>query len=80
MMGQSPLCYIPSVVEIGQLVPEKFFFKGFIIYGRGGHLGNVSQMARTNFRSPQNLDLICQAVSQKKMFDIVDGRRTYAGA
>ena len=24
----------------------------FTIYGRGGHLGHVTQMPRTNFRSP----------------------------
>ena len=28
-------------------------FEGFFtIYGRGGHLGHVTQMPRTNFRSP----------------------------
>ena len=26
--------------------------RGFIIYGRGGHLGHVTQMPHTNFRSP----------------------------
>ena len=26
--------------------------KGFTIYGRGGHLGHVTQMPRANFRSP----------------------------
>ena len=26
--------------------------KGFLPYGRGGHLGHVTQMPRTNFRSP----------------------------
>ena len=38
--------------EIGPTVPEKKIFKGFTIYGRGGHLGRVSQMPRTNFRYP----------------------------
>ena len=28
------------------------FLKGFTIYGRGGHLGHVTQTPRTNFRSP----------------------------
>ena len=28
------------------------YFKGFTIYGRGGHLGHVTQMPRTNFRYP----------------------------
>ena len=31
---------------------EMKILKGFIIYGRGGHLGHVTQMPRTNFRSP----------------------------
>ena len=32
MMGRSPLCYIPSFVEIGLLVPEKKIFEGFLPY------------------------------------------------
>ena len=28
------------------------FLRVFTIYGRGGHLGHVTQMPRTNFRSP----------------------------
>ena len=35
-------------VEIGLPVPER----AFTIYGRGGHLGHVTQTPRTNFRSP----------------------------
>ena len=35
-----------SALEIGQLVPEKIFEEG-----RGGHLGHVTQMPRTNFGS-----------------------------
>ena len=31
---------------------EEDFFKVFTIYGHGGHLGHVTQMPRTNFRSP----------------------------
>ena len=31
MMGRSPRCYIPSFMEIGQLVPEKNF-EGFLPY------------------------------------------------
>ena len=31
---------------------EEDFFRVFTIYGRGGHLGHVTQMPRTNFRSP----------------------------
>ena len=32
MMGWSPRCYIPSFVKIGQPVPEKKFFEGFLPY------------------------------------------------
>ena len=32
MMGWSPRCYIPSFVEIGQPVPEKKIFEGFLPY------------------------------------------------
>ena len=49
MMGRSPRCYISSVVDLGPLVPEKKIFEGFFtiyIYGRGGHLGHVTQMSR----------------------------------
>ena len=28
------------------------FWRVFTIYGRGSHLGHVTQMTRTNFRSP----------------------------
>ena len=31
---------------------EEDFLKVFTIYGRGGHLGHVTQMPRTKFRSP----------------------------
>ena len=31
---------------------EERFLKVFTIYGRGAHLGHVTQMPRTNFRSP----------------------------
>ena len=33
---------------------EEDFKKGFNIYGRGGHLGHVTQMWRTNFHSVPN--------------------------
>ena len=29
---------------------EEDFLKGFTIYGRGGHLGHVTQISRSNFR------------------------------
>ena len=42
---------LPSFVEIGHPVLEKKIFEVFFaIYGRGGHLGHVTQMPRTNFR------------------------------
>ena len=56
----------------------------FTIYGHGGTLGHVTHMLRTNFRSPTkggstlNLALIDQTVSEEKMFENVDGRRTDA--
>ena len=31
---------------------EEIFEGFFTIYGHGGHLGHVTQMPRTNFRSP----------------------------
>ena len=31
---------------------EDDFLRNFTIYGRGGRLGHVIQMPRTNFRSP----------------------------
>ena len=31
---------------------EEDFLRVFTIYGHGGHLGHVTQMLRTNFRSP----------------------------
>ena len=33
------------------------FLRVFTIYGRGGHLGHVTQTPRTNFRSPIPLRL-----------------------
>ena len=61
--------------------------KGFTIYGHGGHLGHVTQMLQTNFRSPYPrrlhihtiFGLIGQAVSEEKVFENVNGRRTDAG-
>ena len=31
---------------------EEDFWRVFTIYGRGDHLGHVTQMGRTNFHSP----------------------------
>ena len=47
-----PRCYIPSIVEIGPLVPENKIFYGFTIYGHGGHLGHVTWIIYINFLSP----------------------------
>ena len=49
MMGPSYKCYIPSFVEIGPLVLENKILKGFLtIYGRGGHLGHVTNIILIN--------------------------------
>ena len=55
MMGWSPKCYIPSFVKIGLPVLEKKIFGCFfflIINGRGGLLGHVTRISRSNFRFP----------------------------
>ena len=31
---------------------EEYFLRVLTIYGRGGHLGHVTQMPRTKYRSP----------------------------
>ena len=50
MMGRSPKSYIPSVIEIGPLVPVKKIFEGFFAkYGHGGHLGHVTSIMFINF-------------------------------
>ena len=50
MMGWSPGCYIPSFVEIGQPVPEKKIFDGFLPYrGVGGHLGHMNSIVSSDF-------------------------------
>ena len=46
----SPRCYIPIFVEIGQMVLEKKFLKGFNIYGHGGHLDDVTSIMLLNFK------------------------------
>ena len=50
MMGKNPPMQHTKFVEIGLLVPE--IFEGFLPRWLGGHLGHVTQMPRTNFRSP----------------------------
>ena len=51
MMDPRPGCYILSLEEIVPLVPE-MIFEGITIYGRGDHLGHVTQIPRTNFSTP----------------------------
>ena len=43
---------LPTFVEIHQPVLEKKTFEGFLPYGRGRHLGHVTQMLRANFCYP----------------------------
>ena len=58
--------------ENGLAGSGEVFIRVFTIYGRGGHLGHVTQMPRTNFRSPYprrlhlNLALIGQAVLREE--------------
>ena len=49
IMGRSPKCYIPSLMEIGPPVPEKTILKVFTIYGRGGHLSHVTSIMASKF-------------------------------
>ena len=71
-------------MDIGQLVPEKKILRVFTIYGHGGRLGHVTHMPGTNFSSPYPTRLHIKfgfglAVSEEKMFKIVDARRTTDG-
>ena len=50
---------------------EEDFLRVFTIYGRGGHLGNVTQGGST-----YNLALIRPAVSEKKIVEHCERRRT----
>ena len=51
MMGLSLRCYIPSFMENGPPVGtgEEFFLRVFTIYGRGGHLGQVTCIMSSDF-------------------------------
>ena len=72
MMGWSPRCYIPSFVEIGPPVLEKKMFEWFFtIYGRGGHLGHVTQMPR-DAANKISFPLLKEA-PQKFGFDLQSG-------
>ena len=86
-MSSSHRCYIPSFVEIGPPVPEKKIFEGFLPYmGVAAILVMWPRCHEQTFVPPthrgstQNLALIGQAVSEEKMFEIVDADgRTYDG-
>ena len=47
-----------------------------MIYRRGNHFGHVTQMPGINFCSPthKNLALVCQAVLEEKLFEMLDGQ------
>ena len=91
MMGWSPRCYIPSVVEIGPPVPEKKIFERFLPYmGVVDIFVMLPTCRKQNFVPPikggftLNLVLIDQVVSEKKMLEhcerkTTDGRRTTDG-
>ena len=62
------------------LVPEEKIFKGSTIYGRGSHIGHVTQMRRANFHSQYPLRLhlkhtalIDPVVSEEKTSDPAAG-------
>ena len=56
------------------------FFKSFIVFGHGGHLGHVIRTVWTNFRSPipwrLHLASIVSVVSEEKMFENVNNIHT----
>ena len=64
-------------MKIGLPVLENKILSGFTIYGRGGHLGHVTQISRSNFRPHYpgmlhikfHFDWPGQAVSEKKTFE-----------
>ena len=64
---------------------EENFLKGFIIYGHCGHLGHVTRTFEQTFVpvskgvSMYNSSSIGPVVSEEKMFENVDGRRTADG-
>ena len=74
-------------MEIGPLVLENKIYECFLPYmsERGGHLGHMIKIPQTKFHSPYpwmlhtNLAFIGQAVSEKKIFEIVDDGRTDDG-
>ena len=58
-----------SLNVIGHLVPEKKIFKGFYLYGHGGHLNPLTQIPWTNFHFPTKRRLHMQfAFNQPSCF------------
>ena len=59
---------------------EEDFLRVFTIYGRGGHLGHVTQMPRTKYRSPYPRRLHIKfgfdgpSGSEKKIFEHCERR------
>ena len=81
MMGRSPLCYMPSFVEIGPLVLEKISEGFFLPYMEvAAILVMCPRCCEQNFVPPTqggstyNLALIGQAVLEEKMFENMNGR------
>ena len=71
-MDWSPRYYIPSFVEIGPPVLEKKIFERLVMWPRSREQTYVPPIQGG---STQNLALIGQAVSEKKLFENVNGRR-----
>ena len=49
---ESPMLHTKFHENLAPGSGEEDFLKGFYHIWRGGHLGHVTQMPRTNFRSP----------------------------
>ena len=64
MMGWSPRCYIPSFVEIGQPVPEKKIFKGFLPY-----MGMADSLVMCSFH--KKFGSVGTVVSEKIRFEFL---------
>ena len=73
MLGLGPQCYIPKFMDIGPLVPENKILRGFTIYGRGAHLGYLTNIIFFFIflylkAYIQNVAKNCQMVSEKSKF------------
>ena len=64
---------------------KEYFLRFFTIYGRGSHLGHVTKMSRTNFRSPYPRRLQIKfgfdwpGGFRRRCLSIVNDRRTTDG-